>query len=89
MIESVKPLESIGTYEKRITVQLKGCETRRVPASGPGVSGFRTERGEAWERNGVLEIEIDIPAIIRDLGKKAFSNKTGKARDGHVLVRRV
>lgn len=89
MIESVRPVEDIGFYEKRMRVRVKGHEDRRVPVSGEGTYGYRTERGEPFEREEIIELEINLFKIICELGRKAIANKSGKSHDGHVKVRHV
>ena len=87
MIESVKPNGPVSKYERSFQVTVKGTNDRRVPVVGG--RGYRVETGEPFERGHLIEIEIDVPAIVRELGRKALQNSGGVSRDGHVTVRRV
>lgn len=89
MIKHVKPPPDLKTYERTVQVIVSGVTRVTVPLNSQGASGYRTDDGDEWARTASLEITIDIPAIVRELGKNALSNRTGKSRDGHVTVKRL
>lgn len=48
--------------------------------------GYRTEAGEKRTVTSAVEVEIDLPAIVRSMGLKAFKNRTRVSNDGFVSV---
>lgn len=87
MIHSVAPVIPIPKFERSVVVVAIESNDERVPVSEG--TGYRTVEGEKVKKECVIELDIDIPAIIKDLGRKAIRNKSGVSRDGYVIVRRV
>ena len=77
-------MAKIPRFQGRYEVPIK---LRRRVEIEPPARGFRTEEtGEVITH--VVEVDIDIDAIVRVMGEKAVTSKGGKARDGYVTVKR-
>lgn len=60
-----------------------------VPVTGEGCRGSRGKVIGKKRMRCKVEVQIDLDAIIRVMGAKAASSKTGKSQDGFVTVKRI
>jgi hypothetical protein len=76
-------LQTPPRFERCFHLRIRDVET--VPTD----DGFGTRTVPTGETEHTVEVVIDLEQIVRVLGHKAVKNRTGKARDGFVTVKRV
>lgn len=74
----------IPSYQARYVIDV---EVREAVAVEAPATGFRTQ--VVGTRKETVEVEIDLDKIVRRMGAKAATLKSGRCCDGFVVVRHV
>jgi hypothetical protein len=69
----------------RTTIQVEQFRIEEI--NDGGCTGYRSISTGFKEET--IEVQVDLPRIVKHQGKKACNNTTGLSRDGYVLVKKI